>query len=320
MVEILIYKVPDASVSAICEIIEALRERSNLTPSEIAKYLSKTETYAKRIVDACVQLGLVKIENNFTKMTIDAIDLAKATKEQRSDVFKKTLIMFPPFILFAKLIMKGNTLNDSARKVKVIFKIPESENIIESTLRRWGVFSKLIMKKNNQFVLAYTEEEIDAEYLKELIEATHDEFKAQLFIANKLDDYAFSYLTNNEKARFIKALQKYQNEPEDAAKDASNSFESVLFRICTNHSIDTSRLNGIQQIADSLKGNNIILEKHRKICSYHSALRNAANHGIEREIGLPWRIETDASLELVLSELTTIRSILKFINNNELVI
>ena len=320
MVGEILYKIPDASPDAIGEVVEALCESTSLTIEEISIYINKTQTYAKRVISAGEQLELLTVENDVVKSTINSIDLGKASKEQRPEVFKKSLIMFSPFILFAKLIMKGDNLEDSARKVKVIFKVPESTKIVESTLRRWGTYTGLLIKEKESYRLVFTEQEIDEEYLKELIEATHDRFKAQLFIANKLDDYAFSYLTNIEKERFIKALQKYRDEPEDAAKDASNSFESFLFRVGEEHSLDTSGFNGIEVIANSLKGSNIILEQHRKICSYHSALRNAANHGVDRILGIPWRIESDASLELILSELTTIRSILRFINNNELII
>jgi len=316
----IVYKIPDVSPDAIAEVVESLCESNSLTIDEIAVYINKTPIYAKRVVSACEQLELLTLENNIAKSTTNSLDLGKATKEQRPEVFKTSLIMFSPFILFAKLIMKGDNLEDSARKVKVIFKVPESVKIIESTLRRWGTYTGLLIKEKNTYRIKFTVQEIDEEYLKELIDATHDKFKAQMFIANKLDDTAFSYLTNVEKERFIKALQKYREEPEDAAKDASNSFESFLFRVGEDHELETEKFIGIEVIANSLKSSNIILEQHRKICAYHSALRNAANHGVDKTMGVPWKIESDASLELILSELTTIRSILRYINKKELVI
>ena len=128
-----------ASPEALSDIAEAaLHKQDGLSIPEVAEYLDASIKYATDVTIAAVNLGILVVKEGKYLLNLTATDLAKAAKNQRSLLFRKFLINFDPFVIFASLLLKGNNVEDSARRVKVIFSVPESLTIVLKTLRSWG--------------------------------------------------------------------------------------------------------------------------------------------------------------------------------------
>jgi hypothetical protein len=308
-----------ASPEAISDVAEGAFHRADgLSMDEIAEYLGKSARYAADVAAAAVSLGILALKDGRYKTSQEASDLAKASFDQRPLVFRKFLIRYDPFVIFATLIVKGYKVDDSARRVKVIFSVTEPLSMVINALRSWGRYAGIIEhSQQGERIVGVTEEKLTEQYLEDFIRALQDEFHAKLFIASKIGDAAFAFLKETEKTYLINSLQKYRDHPDDSMKDVGNTLENFLRNVATERTLPTTQAQkGIGQLANILRANRVILEEHKKMCDYVNIFRIAADHGNHPETLQPWKIESDSALEAFLSNLTTIRSIYSFVSSS----
>src|SRR5207245_1781723 len=161
--------------------------------------------------------------------------------------------------------LKGNSLSDAARKVKVVYSIPEDEDEILTTFRSWGSFAGVLAKSaSGEYVIGITESKLTEQYLSDLIRATQNEWTARLFVSSKVREYAFAYLGDEEKDDLVSALMKFGGENEDAVRELGKSFETFLRRLGTDKGVASiSKANGIGGLAGTLRDSSVILEQHK---------------------------------------------------------
>lgn len=311
-------RIPDVSAEAIGEVVESLSHRQPLSKQEVAEYLGRTKVYISSALTAAEQLGLVVRKDSTFLLTSQASDIVKTFGDQRRIAFKKALVRFDAFVTFAMFLARGNSIEEAARKVKVIFEIEDPTEIISKTLRSWGAYTRVLIKtKAGRYETEITAEELDEHYLKNLQDAIEDEMKARLFIASKLRARTFAFLSEAEKTYAVSAMLKHRTQPEDAVKDAEKCFESFLTRLAVADQVNISGVSGIEQLGNALKSVDSILEQHRKLCSYHAVFRNAADHALDKVTLKPWNIEADSALEIILSTLTAMRSMHSYVDSKD---
>lgn len=315
------FRVDAGNPQLVADAAEGAYHKGELSFDDLASYLGKGERTAHRVVIAATQLKILTDEGGKFHVTKDGIDLAKATEEQRPSIFKKFLVRYDPFIIFGMLVLKRNSLQDAARKVKVIYNIPDDENTILQTFRSWGLYSGAIERTKDGYVIGVkNQDELLAQYIRDLIQAVQSEYTARLFISHKVREYAFRDLGEEEKTQIVDALMHFGTDGEGAVHHAGKAFETFLRRLGNEKNLDTSTASGIVPIANILKGSGVIVEQQKKLCEAVATYRNAADHGIDKDLMKHWKIEEDASLEAILLALTTIRSVYTYAHAGELLI
>lgn len=309
------YKIPEVTADKIMEVVEGVSYKGSdgLDVQATAKYLGKTTVYAKRALNASNQLGFTELKDAKYILVKDAADASRASKEQRPVIFRKFLQRFDPFILFIVLVGRGNSIEDAARKVKVIYDLDAGIKIITSTLIGWGEYAQVIKREKGTVILQIETEKLSAEYIRELLEAMEHDVKARMYIAGKLGDDVFGYMHQDELDFLVKAIREHQGDPRGSIDDAGRAFEDFLRRIATDKTVTVTQCKGIQELADALRGDRKIDTKHLEICKAINSLRIAAAHSKDRNSGEKWILKEDAAIECILITLTTIRSIYNYI-------
>jgi hypothetical protein len=311
----------DIPAEQIVEVAEGVYQKGTMQLKEITKYLDVVEPYARRIVRMGVELGILEELNGAYQIATEAKDLAVASINQRPAVLKKFVADFKPFVLFCYYLLRENTMEVAGRKVGVICEIAANPNVILKTLRGLGSYTGLLKEeKDGKITVEMEEKKLEETYVRELLKATHDVFNANLFIAYKVGDEIFGYLEREDRRLIVESLTKYSQAPKDAINYSGQAFESFLRHIGDLKGVDLKKRNGILEIANELKGQNMILEEHRKMSEFLSAFRNPAGHGINKEILEHWVVEKDSSLEVVLLFLTAMRSYYRFSIHKELIL
>jgi hypothetical protein len=315
------YRVDTANPQLIADAAEGAYHKGGLSFEDLVTYLGKGTRTAQRVLVGGTQLKILTEEGNNYRVTKDGADLAKATQEQRPAVFKKFLVKYDPFIIFGMLVLKGNPLEDAVRKVKVIYNIPDDEGTILQAFRSWGLYTGAIEKTKDGYIVGIkNQDELLAQYIRDLVQAVQSEYTARLFISHKIREYAFRDLGDEEKDQFVDALMHFGTDGEKAVHQTGKAFETFLRKLGNERSLGTSNASGIGPLANILKGANVIVEQQRKLCETVAVYRNAADHGIDKDTMKHWKIEEDASLEAILLALTTTRSIYTYVHDSELLI
>ena len=308
------FKIPDVTADIIMEIVEGVCYKNvGLDTNEAAEYIKKSKTYASRALTASIQLGIIKAVDSRFIASSEAKDVSRANKQQWPVIFRKFIQRYNPFILFVSLIGKGNSPEDAARKIKVIYGIDASIKIIANTLLGWGEYSQILKREKGKVELQIETDKLSAEYIRELLEAMEHDVKARVYIAGKLGEDVFGYMQQDELDLLVKAIREHQSDPRDAMDDCGKAFEDFLRRLGDEKSVNVSSRTGIQQLADAIIGKKLITVKHLEICKAINSFRIAAGHNKDKTSMEKWELNPDAAIECILLLLTTIRSIHNYV-------
>jgi len=309
----------------IMQIVEglALSQSRGLSLEEACKYADISDVYARRALDAVVQLGMGSMQSGRYFADPECNIVTKANAGQWPVIFRKFLQRFDPFILFIMLVGKGDSSNDAARKTSAIYPIEAPAEIIQSTLLGWGAYADILeADRKGRLRLKVDTEKLEAEYLKELIRALESDFKARIYIAGKLGDEVFAFVDHTDVEFMVSAIRKHGEDPRSGIENIGRAFEDFLRKVGTTESgrlsegQKISECRGIGQLATTLKTNKIIHEKQYDLSSYVNAMRLASAHGKEAATNVTWTVNPDAAIETILTALTGIRSIHHYVFKN----
>lgn len=308
------YSIPKVTADVIMETVEGIcYKKDGFTSKDAENYLKKSAAYASRALTASLQLRMTESQNSKYTVVDEAKDISRANKEQWPILFRKFLQRYNPFILFVTLIGKGNTPEEAARKLKVIYDIDASVEIITVTMLGWGEYSQILKRVKGKVELQIETEQLSAEYIRELLEAMTHDVKARMYIASKLGEEVFGYMHSDELDLLVKSIREHQSDPRDAIDDCGRAFEDFLRRIGIDKSVPVNNCKGIQELADALKGARLIETKHLDVCKSINVLRIAAAHNKDRNSVKKWILNPDAAIECILFTLTIIRGIHNYI-------
>lgn len=315
-------RIPKVTAEVIMKVLEgvAYKKGEGLTLIDAARYANVSEVYARRALESLVQLGAVTHLDDRFLAEPETDDITRASREQWPLLFRKFLQRFQPFILFIMLLGKGDSPDDSARKIKVISDIHETADVIRSSLLNWGQYGGILHYSKGKIQLKVPTDRLSAEYIRELIQALEDDMRARVFIANKLSEEIFGYMQRDEIDFLVSAIRKHQEDQRKSIEDAGRALEDFLRRVADEKNVDVSRSVGIGQVADALKGANVIHSRHLEMCDFVNGMRIAAAHSKEAATLQSWTIKPDSAIETALTTLTTIRSIFQFAFRNNTIV
>lgn len=320
-------KIPKVTAKMMMQIVEglAIAESKGLTLADACKFGGISDVYAKRALDAIVllQMGTLRGDRYFADAECNIV--TKANSAQWPMIFRKFLQRFDPFILFIRLVGKGDIPGDAARKTSAIYSIESPVEIISSFLLGWGEYANILETGHKGRLKLKEVETVDADrleaeqYLKELIQALESDFIARIYISGKLGDEAFAFVDHADVEFMVSAIREHAEDSRGAIENIGRAYEDFLRKVGTAKSSiivkgqKISDCKGIGQLIDTLKVNGIIHEKHYDLSSYVNAMRLASAHGMEAATNLTWTIKPDAAIETILTALTGIRSIHSYV-------
>jgi uncharacterized protein YmfQ (DUF2313 family) len=205
--------------------------------------------------------------------------------------------------------------------MKTIYNVSTQISDIERIMINWGTYAGLLERDKKGIIkLKVVVEELKPEYLKELLEALESDIKARIYMENKLTDEVFGYLQYDEIEFLVKAIRNHQKDARASIEDMGKAFEDFLRRLGNDKKVDMTKSSGIAQCAYSLKGADLITQKHLEVCEHINTFRLAAAHSKEKQTLEAWKINPDAAIEVILTALTAIRSIFIYVFRNRQVL
>jgi hypothetical protein len=312
--EFVIPEVSPALVMDVCKYVTSAP--SPIDKSNLLGCFKVGKEYVNRAVKVALQLHLLEeTQGKLTSSQRWRDTIRKAHKEELYLPFRGALQDYPPFLVYADLLSKGYDSSDAAFATRGIFAISSSPQIAEKTLRWWGLYSKTIEQdvSTKKLRLTIDTEKLLAEYVKALLESLESDFKAKIFIVDRLTTELFAYLTtkNISIQQLVDSLRGYEQAPAECVNKASKLLELYLYKIGEDNNIDVTKCRGIGELADTLRQKTppLLLKNQLNICHGLSAVRNVSSHGVDPETGKEWKVNTDAALGTILLIPITMRSI-----------
>ena len=273
-------------------------------------------SYVDRAIKAAKQLRLLEENNDgFFCTQRWREEIKKASREELRLVFRQAIQDYPPFLVYADLLSKGYESIEAANATKGLFSINNALLIVEKSFRLWGLYSATIKQdpKTNALSLTIETDKLTTKYVEDLLRSLTSDFRSKIFVIDRLTNELFQYLTEKGVSiqDLVDALREFEDKPDEAIFNASKLFELYLYKIGEDNNVNVSQCQGIIQLVDALRRSNppVILPNQLNVCHGVGGGRNMSDHGVERETGKPWKINSDSALASVLMIPIIMRSI-----------
>jgi hypothetical protein len=312
------------SMQMVLAVVEGVFHKHGASSSELARYSGKSEAYTDSAVLVARQLGMIyKLDEGGYAVTQECKGDLEGVSTVAKEVFRKYLQRYQPFLSFMTFVTRGNTSDDAARKVSVIYSFGEKSEFIRKLFERWGIAIGVLGKDPRKGVVPLVSQvEIDTEQVERIRKALDSEISAKIYLSERLGDEAFKYLHHDEIEELTTAIQKFPNDMRAAIESAGRAYEDFLRRLAQDHRVSVSKRRGIIEVANALratsKGIELIHDKHLRMSHFIGTIRTAAAHSKEAKTMERWELTPEAALEVVLVTLSAIRSVYSYVKHGTL--
>ena len=244
--------------------------------------------------------------------------LFTAERESKAAILRYVLEQYEPYRTFkARLALTAGVVGEAATQTKALHKIGAHREVISTTFCNLGTYAQSLVSEGGG--LYRPRNDNPKEYLKILDRVIQDRETATLQVRSRLGEEATNWIDGPSVLdNLITAYQRAtvaQQVPRSPIVHAGNAVESFLSQLATHHRVNVGNAHGINAKADALKNAGHLLSKHNFMVKYLGHVRNAADHGVDSEIGTQWNVSAKTAVEYVHVAQTVIAAIVAQMNN-----
>jgi len=283
-----------------------------LNREDIADVIDMSEAYTGSVVQVGLQLDLMaEVDQGLVANTEIEEEARKMSPEQGFVLVSRTLQRYQPFMTFVSYLEKGYSVERTAEVVKTLYEYDTSVDVIIRQFTTLGQFANLLDEEDAskpQIKVAT----ISSDYVQDLDHALRSEAKSRLFVSGRLGDDVSAYADPESIEKLQEALLMHDQSPPNAIVSAVAASENITRELATEfgpEDSDYSKATGIGSLANMMRGDDLILKRHVHGANFLGAMRIPGAHGKESETLESWQVDSEVSLEVILSALSYIRSL-----------
>ena len=292
----------------------ALQSLNGVDAQTISLFLDTTPEFAREALKMAVQLGLLTEQNQdvFVAASPCSKYLVTSLREEKAAVFRFVLEQYRPFSVFKhRLDLATGVVGEAATQTKALCAVAAHRDVLASTLINLGTYASALTSQGAGLYLA--SEGRNTEFLRVMDSVMADRQNTELFISRRLERDAAEWIDRNDVLdNLITAYQRLKAVGEDARAPivhAGNAFESFLLQLAAHYHTNIENAPGINAKAERLRQANHLSTKHMNMVKYLGHIRNAADHGVDTEVGQQWSIRESTAVEYVHVALSAIRDL-----------
>lgn len=311
-------KIPNPTLSLSQKILTLIFEftkRDKPCPEvEIIKYFNKTKLYTTNCLNFLLELGvIVRMESSSgPQIAIESkiYDKLDGSDIKCKNVISEAIISFQPFVEFCYFIGEGKTKEESAKLVRAIYSVEQTEkatmDIFHSWIKYTGIKPEIKPTRN--------------EMIKQLEESLEDRLRINKFLKQELGSH-YSAISICVIEDLATAINNLKISPEQSVVDAGTALEDFL-RLDLASNVNLSGCAGIIQITNELnKQPNLFPTKLNNLTMASGNLRSMGKaHGVDKKLLERWKIRPTTAISNIILTISIIKSYLEFqkLNNLEI--
>jgi hypothetical protein len=282
----------------------ALQNLKGIDAQTISLFLDTAQEFARDALKMAVQLGLLTEQNQdeFVAGSPCSKYLVTSVREEKAAVFRFVLEQYKPFSVFKqRLDLATGVVGEAATQTKALCAITAHRDVVASTLIDLGTYARALTSQGAGLYLA--SEGRNTEFLRVMDNVLADRQNTELFICRRLERGAAEWIERDGVLEnLITAYQRLKAVSEDARAPivhAGNAVESFLVQLAAHYHTNIENAPGINAKAERLGQANHLSTKHKNMLKYLGHIRNAADHGVDTEVGQQWSIRESTTIEYV---------------------
>lgn len=301
----------------------ALQKMEGVNENLIAQFLDITEDYALNALRMAEQLGLLSKNQSgeFIPCFPYAVYLITSDPHHKAAILRFVLEQYPPYKTFKFRVALTGIAPEAANQARALHNIHAHRDDILGTLINLGTYANSLVSEAAGRYLPVEGEAND--YILMVEEAIQNRETAELHVRRRMGSEVADWVNQTEVFNpLVTAYQRLGSAKEDQRAPivhAANAVESFLSQIAALRNVNIQNANGINAKTERLAQTNHLATKHKFILKYLGHVRNAADHGIDSEIGQAWEISQNTAIEYVHVAQSVITDIVAYLDRRFIV-
>jgi hypothetical protein len=297
----------------------AVQKPEGVDSQLVATFLDTALPYARDTLLMACEIGLLtQPQTDLFKVGSQcAIYVTTASKEAKAAILRFVLEQYEPYKTFKARLGINGVLGEAANQTRALHNIDAHRQIIMDTFSDLGTYAQSLVSEGGG--LYRPREDHPQAYLQILDDVIQDRETAVIAVRRRLGEEAAAWVHPQDVLdHLVTAFQRAAQAGQDSRAPivhAANAVESFLAQLAAHHGVNVANAPGLNAKADTLATANHLTTKHKFMLKYLGHVRNAADHGVDAEIGRQWDVSENTSVEYVHVAITTIKCLVAQLNN-----
>lgn len=269
------------------------------TPDFAAQFTDIPADRAKNALKLAVDMGFLTENAGKFSVTSPLCGLLITPKlNQKAAALRIALETYEPFVVFRHRLKATDFAHQAAQQTKVSLDLGEHRDVVKDTLISLGTYSGALGTEGGG-VYVPTDEAIGNDVLL-MAQSCKDIAAAEARIRLQIGEAGEVVSREEVLIPLANALLKAAaGDARNAVVLAGNAVESYLVELAARVGVTLAGAPGINAKLDKFSQANKLPKKLIGVGKYLGNVRNAADHGIDAEVGAAWNILESTGTEFV---------------------
>jgi hypothetical protein len=267
----------------------------------VADFMDLPAAQAEAALKLAVDLGLLKTSagGRYAPASPLCRFLATPNNAQRAAVLRVVLESYAPFFTFRERLQSTGVAQTAAQQTKVALDLDAHREAVKDTLISLGTYSDALITEGGG---RYAPQPASMENPLQVLALTAGEqAAAEALIRGQLGPEAGGIVSRDEVIVPLSnaLLRATGGDARGAVVDAANAVESYLVALAARVGVGLVGATGINSKLDRFNAGHWMSSKLIGVGKHLGHVRNAADHGIDPDVGVMWTIRRATGLEYV---------------------
>ncbi|MGE3910946.1 MAG: hypothetical protein AB7K36_16430 [Chloroflexota bacterium] len=285
----------------------------HLQPSAVefvADFTDLPKDQAEAALHLSVDLGFLEFSGSaFVGKSPLCRFLSSPDQSKKAAVLRIALESYEPFRFFRERLVATENAGEAAQQTKITLDLDAHRENVKDTLLSLGTYSSALVTEGAGRYRPF-EESIE-NVLDSAARACAELSSAQIRIREQIGSEAAAMVSADEVLVPLASsmVKLAENDSRGAVVVAGNAIESFLDMVGNRQSVVLANSTGINSKLDALNRNGALPKKLVHVGKYLGHIRNAADHGIDADVGASWSIRPQTGIEFVYVACSFVRSV-----------
>jgi hypothetical protein len=290
-----------ATAEQVVAAVEAVFVTGKCTGADlVARYCDIPAERATSALKLATDLGLLADSSGTYTATSPLCRVLCSPKEtHRAAALRIVLDSYAPFIFFRDRLPASPLASTAAHQTRIALDLDAHRDEIKDTLTSLGTYSQALLEEGGGL---YRISGVAPDHqLLALAEAASDAASAEARIREQLSAQVANALSRDQViVPLADALRRAAGgDPAGAVQAAGNAVESFLIEVGARTGANLTGATGLNAKVDRLVTHGLLPKKVASVGKYLGNIRNAADHGIDSDVGAAWIIRSNSGIEYV---------------------
>lgn len=290
-----------ATAEQVVAVVEAVVVAGAPTkPEFVADFSDLPQPQAEEALKLSIDLGLLTHNaGRYVPSNPLCRFLVTPNQMQKAAVLRVLLESYKPFVVFRERLVATTLASNAAQQTKVALDLNAHRENIKDTLVSLGTYSHALITEGGG---RYRPETNPTENLLEIVaQGCQDAAAAEARIRQQVGVDAAALISRDDViVPLADALLRARGgDGRGAVLAAGNAVESYLEAYAGRRNVAVAGATGINAKIDRLSQGNVMPRKLAFSGKYLGHIRNAADHGVDTDVGASWTIRGNTGTEYV---------------------